>query len=193
MKSSLLFLVLPLCAAAGPCHPGRVNIGSLDHTDSGHPQGGLGAACDVGGTPTPEQAALDSHAPECATGLCIKPASATPVSTGALCTAGCRSADDCQAGEAGGDGKCTSGFVCAVPFEVGPLACKRLCVCNDFLRLPTGATPPSPPSCGSTRLICEWDVATQAYDRNCIFATGDASVPDGSRLIVADPSDGSAP
>jgi hypothetical protein len=199
MKTSfrpLLPLLLPLCAAAGPCQP-PVHIGSLDKADSAPPDSApVGASCDLAAMLTPMQAGFNGAAVECPSHLCIKPAAATVTPPVALCTAGCSSDDECRGGAlsiASGDGKCTSRFVCAVPFGVGPLACQRLCVCNDFLGLPPTAPALAPASCGQTTLRCEWDVATQAYDRNCVYTTPDAGVPDGARQIILDPPDGGAP
>jgi hypothetical protein len=200
MKTSLrpvLALMLPLCAAAGPCRP-LVNIGSFDKADSAPPldSGRVGAPCELAATLTPMQAGSSGQALECASRLCIEPAAATATPPVPLCTAGCGSDDDCLGGAlstTSGGGKCTTRFVCAVPFEVGPLACQRLCVCNDFLGLLAATPALAPASCGPTTLRCEFDVATQAYDRNCVYTTADAGMPDGTRRITLDPPEAGAP
>ena len=76
-----------------------------------------------------------------------------------LCTAECSRDSDC-AGESRdpanpADKRCSRGFACAIPFAVGPLCCKKLCVCKDFLppggpSMPTACTDPdtSPGTCG---------------------------------------------
>ena len=42
------------------------------------------------------------------------------------------------------DKRCRKGFTCGVGFELGALACRKLCLCRDFL--PFGAVAP-PASC----------------------------------------------
>jgi hypothetical protein len=90
----------------------------------------------------PYQSAVNLRAADCASGLCLKPTfgsneSSSDPPTGATCTAECSSDSDCE-GESrdpddSNDTRCTRGFACVVPFVVGPLCCKHLCVCRDFL------------------------------------------------------------
>jgi hypothetical protein len=44
------------------------------------------------------------------------------------------------------DTRCATGFACAMPFVVGPLACRKLCVCKDYVP-PTGLGIPTPIAC----------------------------------------------
>jgi len=74
-----------------------------------------------------------SPALECPSRLClIEPANAT--STGGVerktCTAECETNDDCDPETTE---HCATGFVCAVPTQVGNFCCKRLCICRDDL------------------------------------------------------------
>ena len=88
------------------------------------------------------QAVANTIDPSCESRLCLKPAlsqNAAPLDppTSAGCSDECGQDLDCE-GEIRdssnpADTRCRHGFVCAVPFEVGPLCCKKLCVCKDFL------------------------------------------------------------
>jgi hypothetical protein len=112
----------------------------------------VGQPCDVGASYSDNQGLWNGDAPECAERLCIKPAAAPsvprPVGTGSLCTAACTVDADCNGDLRdplnSRDQRCKSGFACAVAFELGPYACKRVCVCRDFYP-PTG--PVTPASC----------------------------------------------
>jgi hypothetical protein len=98
----------------------------------------------------PSQGAYNASAMECPSNLCLKPvvqpgASGT-VDTTATCSAECTQDSDCE-GELRDfsnalDKRCSRGFVCTIPFAVGSLCCRKLCVCKDFLG-PSGATTPS--------------------------------------------------
>jgi hypothetical protein len=71
---------------------------------------------------------------------------ASEVKTAAVCSAECSKDSDCEGetrGEKPADLRCEKGFVCGVAFEVGPLCCKKLCVCRDFV---SGGLP-KPASC----------------------------------------------
>jgi hypothetical protein len=79
--------------------------------------------------------------PSSVTRICVKPARDTGVATAAhtapFCTAECSKDSDCD-GETrdsanSGDKRCKGGFVCGVGFEVGPLCCKKICLCKDFI------------------------------------------------------------
>jgi len=111
----------------------------------------IGQPCDVGTDAGPSQAVANTLALECESHLCLKPKlspdkpSLNPP-TGALCSVECKERIDCIAAESRdstnpSDTRCKAGFVCAVPFEVGPLCCRRLCVCKDFLG-PNGPVTP---------------------------------------------------
>jgi hypothetical protein len=42
---------------------------------------------------------------------------------------------------------CKTGFKCAWPVEVGPFACKRMCVCADLMLVPDGGVVNKPSIC----------------------------------------------
>jgi hypothetical protein len=108
----------------------------------------IGRACDLTVDAGSWQTTVNMSAGECPSGSCLKPGNrGDPIEppTGATCTAECGSDSDCD-GESrdpgdGSDARCQGGFACAVPFVVGPLCCKHLCVCRDFLG-PDGASTP---------------------------------------------------
>jgi hypothetical protein len=101
----------------------------------------IGRPCDLPTDGGPSQAAYKTPAIECPSHVCIKPARAAGAAgagdTQALCTAPCSQDSDCggQTRDKGSpsDKRCSSGFVCMVPFEQGPICCNRYCVCKDFL------------------------------------------------------------
>lgn len=121
----------------------------------------VGRPCDLSDNAGPSQAAFNASAAECPTNLCLQPAvdhgAAMPVpNTTAICTGECVGDSDCD-GETRDqnnplDTRCSKGFACGIPYEVGPLACKKLCVCKDFLG-PAGATTPITCQGGSTTPI----------------------------------------
>ena len=96
--------------------------------------------------------AVSSPALECPSRICLLPApeesrssaqTAAGVSgTGATCTADCEENADCEDGEKGNasnaaDKRCRGGFVCGWPTTVGAFACQKLCICTDFISVPT--------------------------------------------------------
>lgn len=101
----------------------------------------IGRPCDLSTDGGPSQAAYKSPAIECPSHLCIRPARAAGAAgaddTQALCTAPCSQDSDCTGQtrdkKNSSDKRCSSGFVCMIPFEQGPQCCERLCVCKDFL------------------------------------------------------------
>src|SRR5262245_6008095 len=58
-----------------------------------------------------------------------------------LCTAECEVDDDC---DKEGD-TCDAKFICGVATVTGPFACKKLCVCEDFVSGDAGL--PTPAAC----------------------------------------------
>jgi hypothetical protein len=105
----------------------------------------IGRVCDVQADGGMNQAVFNPQALECPSRVCVKPARdvtvAKTVDTVALCTAECSKDSDCEDSEKRNDTnprdkRCRSGFVCGVAFEVGPLCCKKLCICKDFLTIP---------------------------------------------------------
>jgi hypothetical protein len=116
----------------------------------------IGRQCDVEADAGTQQAVFNGQALECPTRICVKPAVQQGVpdnkGTAAYCTAECSKDSECD-GEtrdstSPNDKRCTKGFVCAVAFEVGPLCCKKLCMCKDFIPA-TGL--PTPASCDKSK------------------------------------------
>jgi hypothetical protein len=149
------FSTLVYClATALPClfACGRANLGS---------EQAVGRPCNLGITAGPSEAAFNASAAECPTKLCLQPAvdrsaSMPAPNTTAICTGECVRDSDCD-GETRDqsnplDTRCSKGFSCGIPYEVGPLACKKLCVCKDFLG-PAGAATPITCQGGSTTPI----------------------------------------
>jgi len=118
----------------------------------------VGRPCELGTMPlggsSGQNAAVSSPALECPSRICLLPGaekdprSAAQVAanvsgTGPLCTASCEENADCEDGEKGNpdnaaDKRCRGGFVCAWPTLVGPFACQKMCVCTDFVSVPSG-------------------------------------------------------
>jgi len=203
MEKRLLLLMLPLCAAAGPCRLASINIGSLDTPDAATParQPGRGRSLQYRGDPCTSagRARLPGHgmsdpAVHQASGgdshdlpppvLCARP-SAAPTTIARGASSARRAARTKNATRAS----------CA-PFlsKSVPSLASAFCVCNDFLGIPSPTTTTlAPTSCGPTSVICDLDVATRAYDQNCLVRDGDAGVRDGARQILVNPADGAGP
>ena len=117
----------------------------------------VGRPCELGTTPlggsSGQIAAVSSPALECPSRICLLPGAekdphsaaqtAAGVSgTGPTCTADCEENADCEDGEKGNannaaDKRCRGGFVCGWPTTVGAFACQKLCICTDFISVPT--------------------------------------------------------
>jgi hypothetical protein len=106
----------------------------------------VGRPCEIGTAPVSgssgQVSTLSSTALECPSRVCLL-AGQTAAGTGALCTAECESTQDCQDGETAdssnpADTRCHGGFVCAWPTTVGAFACRKRCVCTDFVNVPQG-------------------------------------------------------
>jgi len=103
----------------------------------------VGRPCEIGttpvGGPSGQVATLASPALECPSRVCLLAGQNAP-DTGALCTADCESSQDCEGETANpndpNDKRCHGGFVCVWPTTVGAFACRKMCVCTDFV---TGA------------------------------------------------------
>ena len=126
-----------------------------------HTSGGIGRPCDLTVDASSSQTVYNASASECPSQLCLKPvvqmsASITDPPTEAYCSASCSQDSDCD-GELRDranalDTRCKMGFTCGMPMVVGPLGCKKLCVCKDFLGsagLPTPTTCLSETSSGT--------------------------------------------
>jgi hypothetical protein len=113
----------------------------------------IGRACDIRASAGPSQAVYNASASECPSNLCLKPtvqANAMMVEpqTQATCSTECIFDSDCD-GELRDptnplDQRCAQGFACSIPFTQGPLSCKKLCMCKDFLNVSVGALTPIP-------------------------------------------------
>jgi hypothetical protein len=104
---------------------------------------GLGRPCDLLANPAPGQAVYNDQALECPSRICLKPADMVGgVNTGPFCSAECSADSDCVGQTRDPNDptntRCTLGYTCTVAFTVGSLACKKLCVCKDFLAGPVG-------------------------------------------------------
>jgi hypothetical protein len=111
---------------------------------------GIGRPCSLAADAGAAQGVYNASASECPSHLCIKPvvqqnATSVVATTGATCSAECTQDSDCD-GEVRDPGnpldtRCAYGFACAVPFAVGSLCCKKLCMCKDFFSVAGGVTP----------------------------------------------------
>lgn len=115
----------------------------------------IGRSCKVLGSTTETSGVFNDEALECPTRLCIQPSydqGAVNTQTSPLCTADCSKNSDCEDAETrdknnAADKRCTKGFVCAQPFVVGPLGCKKMCVCGDFVKVDAKGKAPVPAAC----------------------------------------------
>jgi hypothetical protein len=102
----------------------------------------LGATCQVGADYTSNLAVYNSTTSECASDLCLKPMGegGMSVDTSPYCSATCSTDSDCKGVKRDpknpNDKTCQTGYSCGQPFVTGPLCCKKLCICNDFLAFP---------------------------------------------------------
>ncbi len=100
---------------------------------------GIGRPCDLMADAGPSQAVYNAQALECPSRICLKPVrdNEKELETGAYCSAQCSKDSDCEGQKRDGndknDKRCTSGYACGVAFVVGPLCCKKVCLCKDFL------------------------------------------------------------
>jgi hypothetical protein len=128
-------LALAVAVAHAGCLGGKTPVGML--CDLG---------VDISGDVPPTVVLVNPIAPECPSGICLLPSKERGTNTAPLCTALCESDGDCSDHELRdrndpNDRRCRDGFSCrrVLPgLETNPLACKRVCVCRDFVR--TGDT-----------------------------------------------------
>ncbi len=144
---------LPLLAVAALI--GLASVGSMGCEDKA-----IGRLCDVQADAGPGQAVFNGQALECPSRICLRPARdnmvASDLNTAPLCSAECSKDSDCD-GETrttdpkkkATDRRCVGGFVCGVTFEVGPLCCKKLCMCKDFIS--PGTDLKTPVSCAGPK------------------------------------------
>jgi hypothetical protein len=98
----------------------------------------VGAPCDLGVPASGGSVTISSPVLECAGGVCMQ-----VTGTAALCTAACRSDDDCRTISSPSSGGCQGGFICASATAVGTYACRPLCICKDSLPATVGCAPGS--------------------------------------------------
>lgn len=111
----------------------------------------IGRPCSTG-LPNDDRntASVNAQALECPSRICLLPARTSPTATaGPMCTDYCGGDDDCSDGEKfhpqNNPNGCKTGFKCRTPIGrlENPIACKRVCVCNDFLMGEEGDVPPA--------------------------------------------------
>lgn len=117
----------------------------------------IGRPCETGLPVEGNTAKVSDQALECPSRICLLPALAVSPQmppTGPSCTDYCNGDDDCSDGEARNGttnpNGCKNGFACRIAIGKleNPLACKRVCVCKDFLTSEESMhAPPKPPSC----------------------------------------------
>ena len=110
----------------------------------------IGRPCDLSVSAGMSQAVYNASARECPSNLCLKPvvqpmATIPDPVTQPTCSASCSYDSDCE-GELRDptnplDQRCAKGFACGIPFVRGPLGCKKLCMCKDFLGAEGLSTP----------------------------------------------------
>jgi hypothetical protein len=139
-------------------------LGSMACEDNG-----IGRPCDVGADAGASQAVYNNQALECPSRTCLKPVDDNPCcssvpptcscNTGPYCSAYCSKDSDCDGQKRdngdNGDFRCQTGYACGVAFVVGPLCCKKLCLCKDFLG--TGLLTPQicDPKLNNGRTACQ--------------------------------------
>ncbi len=93
---------------------------------------------------------VNPQALECPSRMCLyyKDPTVSGVDPLSLCTAECSGDGDCDGETSSSDAAmCKTGFKCAWPVEVGPFACRRMCVCADLMQVPDGGAVHVPPFC----------------------------------------------
>jgi hypothetical protein len=120
---SLLFLPVIACAACSSS--GSKEAGPLGR-DSADPAMSLdlGNPCVLAGL-TGNQIGYGVQASECSSRICVK----TLGPGGPYCTSECQNDSDCQGAD---DGRCKAGYACGIAYVMGPLCCKKVCICREF-------------------------------------------------------------
>jgi hypothetical protein len=109
-------------------------------------EGIVGSPCDLSfANAKPSQAVYNAQASECYSRICLKPLDQVGVDTSSFCSSPCQTDSDCngvrRSPDNPSDKRCMSGFTCGVAFVVGPLCCKPICLCKDFMAGSTAAIP----------------------------------------------------
>jgi len=117
----------------------------------------IGRACEVipgaETQPPPTTTGLiNSAALECPSRICVLPAAQRPgQTTGPTCSAECSSDSDCDNSEMATKGdntdrRCQGSYYCRVATNLGGFACRKLCLCSDFINIPEVPGPCKPQS-----------------------------------------------
>ena len=130
-------LVLALCVALAAC--------------SGNP---VGRICDLGSNvPDPSESIIASPSLDCVSRECLKiplsnpspPQGAMyPQGTNGLCTASCTTDSDCDRVP---ESPCVSGFTCGEATTEGAFCCEKVCICKDYVQVPSNGVLPVPKGC----------------------------------------------
>jgi hypothetical protein len=84
----------------------------------------VGLPCVLEHPPRADQSVIESPSLDCDARLCLQVSAQTP----AMCTAECETVG--EACTPASTALCAGGFRCAVPFDVGAFAGRKLCVCG---------------------------------------------------------------
>jgi hypothetical protein len=117
----------------------------------------VGRICDLGSNvPDPTESIIASPSLDCVSRECLKipetnpsPPKGTmyPGGTNGLCTSTCETSDDCQKVP---ESPCVSGFTCGIAVTQGPFCCEKVCVCKDYVQVPSNGALPVPIGCDPT-------------------------------------------
>jgi len=121
----------------------------IDNAPVGTPR--LGTVCSLStDTFSPTSVTLETESAVCPSRLCLRPNEQVATDTAALCTQACNDDSDCQGGvsrngDEATDRSCAGGFACRIPIPglAVAYACRKLCVCKDFLDASEPATAPA--------------------------------------------------
>jgi hypothetical protein len=113
----------------------------------------VGRLCDLGAsTPAMNASAIASPSLDCVTRTCLRFKPTRPPPPGAnpqplnngLCTAECSADSDCDRVP---ESPCVTGFTCAIAVTAGDFCCQKLCICKDYILLPSTGQPETPAAC----------------------------------------------
>ena len=122
----------------------------------------VGRICDLGSNvPSSTESLIASPSLDCVTRECLKvpdtnpappPGAMYPQGTNGLCTAACQVADDCSKVP---ESPCVSGFTCGIATTQGPFCCENVCICKDYIQVPSNGQVPIPIGCDATNAANE--------------------------------------
>jgi hypothetical protein len=120
---------------------GALLLSIVSTANTGCEDKAIGRPCDTLTTDLPTDNPYNTQALECPMRICLKPIDHSAdqnVTTSALCSAECSQDSDCDGQLRDNtnerDKRCKMGFACGVYTTKGALACKKLCICKDFLQ-----------------------------------------------------------